>query len=63
MNIENWKQADKSTHESQTKRDVAPGTGDRHGERETGKDEKARGVKQGSDQKTTIKDAPHSSVR
>jgi hypothetical protein len=63
MNIENWKQTDKSTHESQTKRDVAPGTADRHGGLETGKHEKARGVKQGSDQKAAIKDAPHSSVR
>jgi hypothetical protein len=63
MNIENWKQTDKSTHESQTKRDVAPGTPERRGELETGKHEKARGEKQGNDQKAAIKHAPQSSGR
>lgn len=63
MNIENWKQTDKSTHEGQTKRDGAPGTSDRHGELEAGKHEKARGDKHGNEQKGPSKDAPQSNAR
>ena len=63
MNIENWKQTDKSTHGTQTPSDVAPGTADRRDGLETGKHEKTRGEKQGNERKTAIKDAPHSSGR
>ena len=63
MNIESWKQTDKSTRGTQTPSDAAPGSADRRGELETGKHERARGETQGNDQKTAIKDAPHSSGR
>lgn len=63
MNIENWNQTDKSTHESQKKRDGAPGAPDQRGELHGGKHEKARGEKPANDQKTATKEAPSSSAR
>ncbi len=63
MNIESLKQTDRSTHGSRMPSDVAPGKADRRDEFETGKHERARAEKQSNDQKTAIKDAPHSNGR